>query len=107
MFSNNFLVVKRGDDTVEEKRGDDTVGELGRPKSIRRQSSIRRQNIIDLEEGWNIYNSRLWDEQGDDSGEDKLPCLNCSLIQQGSAIAYSDDRCPQCGEDAGPLKPYV
>ena len=30
------------------------------------------------------------------------PCLNCSLIQQGSAISYGDNRCPQCGRDVGP-----
>ena len=29
------------------------------------------------------------------------PCLNCSLIQQGSAITYGDNRCPQCGRDVG------
>lgn len=26
------------------------------------------------------------------------PCLNCRLIQMGSAISYGDNRCPQCGE---------
>jgi hypothetical protein len=25
------------------------------------------------------------------------PCLNCSLIGMGSAIAYADGSCPQCG----------
>ena len=25
-------------------------------------------------------------------------CLNCRLIQMGSAISYGDNRCPQCGE---------
>ena len=29
-----------------------------------------------------------------DQGE---PCLNCHLINMGSAISYWDDRCPQCG----------
>ena len=28
----------------------------------------------------------------------KPPCLNCRLIQMGSAISYGDNRCPQCGE---------
>ena len=28
----------------------------------------------------------------------KAPCLNCRLIQMGSAISYGDNRCPQCGE---------
>ena len=29
-----------------------------------------------------------------DQGE---PCLNCHLINMGSAISYWDNRCPQCG----------
>ena len=28
----------------------------------------------------------------------KAPCLNCRLIQMGSAISYGDNSCPQCGE---------
>lgn len=35
------------------------------------------------------------------SGGPKGPdggCLNCRLIQMGSAISYGDNRCPQCGE---------
>ena len=59
--------------------------------------------ISDLKDGWNIYDSRLWDDadrdEGEDSGEDRLPCLNCRLIEQGSAISYADNRCPLCGED--------
>ena len=61
-------------------------------------------NILDLTDGWNIYDSRLWEaDDQEDNREDEddcnLPCLNCSLIQQGSAISYPDNRCPQCGKD--------
>ena len=31
-------------------------------------------------------------------GSQKPPCLNCRLIQMGSAISYGDNRCPQCGD---------
>ena len=34
-------------------------------------------------------------------GGSKAPCLNCRLIQMGSAISYGDNRCPQCGESCG------
>ena len=34
-----------------------------------------------------------------DDEDSQPPCLNCSLIQQGSAITYGDNRCPQCGRD--------
>ena len=68
-----------------------------------RKSSVCK--ITDLNDGWNTPNdSELWDyddQDNDSEVEDKLPCLNCSLIQQGSAISYADNRCPQCGEDAG------
>jgi hypothetical protein len=37
----------------------------------------------------------------DASIESKAPCLNCRLIQMGSAISYGDNRCPQCGEYCG------
>ena len=33
--------------------------------------------------------------------DNQPPCLNCSLIQQGSAISYGDNSCPQCGRDVG------
>ena len=32
------------------------------------------------------------------SQKSDAPCLNCRLIQMGSAISYGDNRCPQCGE---------
>lgn len=32
---------------------------------------------------------------------EKDPCLNCRLIQMGSAISYGDNSCPQCGEFCG------
>ena len=46
------------------------------------------------------YN-RSVDEMKEDE-DSQPPCLNCSLIQQGSAISYGDNRCPQCGRDVGP-----
>ena len=85
----NFTVVKRQSHTSD--------------KSPFNASRVRWRNTVDWSEWWNIYDTQLWDINNldDDSGEDKLPCLNCSLIQQGSAISYADNRCPQCGEDAG------
>ena len=41
-------------------------------------------------------------EDEDDDGKGKMPCLNCRLIQMGSAISYGDNRCPQCGRDIYP-----
>ena len=77
---------------------------------MRRQNSqdglLSDINVMDINDGWNIFDSRMWDndehenEYDEDSG---LPCLNCHLIQQGSAISYADNRCPQCGHDTRDL----
>ena len=32
-----------------------------------------------------------------------LTCPTCSLIAEGSSMAYHDDSCPQCGEDTSHL----
>ena len=37
-------------------------------------------------------------QKSQNSSASKAPCLNCRLIQMGSAISYGDNRCPQCGE---------
>ena len=39
------------------------------------------------------------EEDEDDETKAQLPCLNCRLIQMGSAISYGDNRCPQCGSE--------
>ena len=63
-------------------------------------------NVMDLYDGWNIFDSRIWDTteyETEDDNENDLSCLNCHLIQQGSAISYADNRCPQCGHDTRDL----
>jgi len=63
-------------------------------------------NVMDLYDGWNIFDSRMWDTneyETEDDNESILSCLNCHLIQQGSAISYADNRCPQCGHDTRDL----
>jgi len=77
---------------------------------VRREYNIDKfpPNTMDLTDGWNICDWRLGDtddpeNNDDDCDEYNLPCLNCSLIQQGSAISYADNRCPQCGNDTRSL----
>jgi len=63
-------------------------------------------NVLDSYDGWNIFDSRIWDTndcESEDDNDNGLPCLNCHLIQQGSAISYADNRCPQCGHDTRDL----
>jgi len=50
-------------------------------------------NILDS------YNQEINDLNEEE--DNQPPCLNCSLIQQGSAISYGDNSCPQCGRDVG------
>ena len=48
--------------------------------------------------GNNMLNVPVSSSAVSGSGGSKAPCLNCRLIQMGSAISYGDNRCPQCGE---------
>ena len=82
---------------------------------VRRENDNKRlsscndepMQIIDLND-WRLWNhdwrlsendeQEQTDAQTDDDDDDP-PCLNCSLILQGSAISYADNRCPQCGKD--------
>ena len=77
---------------------------------MRREKKIKDvqsdANVMDLYDGWNIFDSRIWDTNEGETEEDNendLLCLNCHLIQQGSAISYADNRCPQCGHDTRDL----
>ena len=66
------------------------------------QVNLNSNQYVSSEEENNIlrsYNNASSERQEDDDSQP--PCLNCSLIQQGSAITYGDNRCPQCGRDVG------
>ncbi len=36
-------------------------------------------------------------EQQQTGPHQRVLCLNCNLIQMGSAVSYADGSCPQCG----------
>lgn len=66
------------------------------------QVNINSSQYVSSQEENNIlrsYNNGSSERLEDDDSQP--PCLNCSLIQQGSAISYGDNRCPQCGRDVG------
>ena len=65
------------------------------------QTSIQNQYIVDSDEGNNSYNRDSAASKMKEDDDSQPPCLNCSLIEQGSAISYGDNRCPQCGRDVG------
>ena len=61
---------------------------------------------MDVNDGWNIFDSRMWDNEEHENEYDdsnRLPCLNCHMIQQGYDMSYADNRCPQCGHDTRDL----
>jgi len=77
---------------------------------VRRQNSqdglLSDINVMDVNDGWNIFDSRMWDNEEHENEYDdsnRLPCLNCHMIQQGYDMSYADNRCPQCGHDTRDL----
>ena len=64
---------------------------------------------INIRDGSNAYGLRLseylkqklWENEHQWNTDDGFnrSCLNCSLIMQGHAYSYTDNRCPQCGND--------
>lgn len=63
---------------------------------------LEHQQQIDMSQYNKMYVSTAQSAGPREStSQGKPPCLNCRLIQMGSAISYGDNRCPQCGEFCG------
>ena len=74
-------------------RGSNPILEISKSKPYEELEQIKVLKTPELESSTSIEEL----QQIQNGKNLEVPCLNCHLIQMGSAISYWDNRCPQCG----------